>query len=119
MSTAAQVDLYFTYRVKNGHQARFQEYLDLVPPLTEKDEPYVLEYEIFQQTNGYYLQHERYVDEAGMTRHMQVTAEGQKVWAEATELLQLMAVGPLSERYWRTYGSDKMVAYQRFREVAR
>lgn len=119
MSTATQVDLYFTYRVKDGHQARFDHYLELVPPVTEEKEPYVLEYEIFRQTDGSYLQHERYADEAAMIRHLQVTAEGQSAWAEATELLQLMAVGQLSEQYWNSYGGPKMAAYQRFREVAR
>ncbi len=54
-----------------------------------------------------------------MMRHLQVTAEGQTAWAEATELLQLMAVGELSEQYWKAYGGPKMAGYQRFREVTR
>ncbi len=119
MSTASQVDLYFTYRVKDGQQARFEQYLELVPPVTEEREPYVLEYEIFQHADGSYLQHERYEDEAAMMRHLQVTAQGQAAWAQATELLQLMAVGDLSEQYWTSYGGPRMAGYQRFREVAR
>jgi quinol monooxygenase YgiN len=114
-----QVDLIFRYRVKDGEQERFEQYLEKVLPVTESQEPYVLEYHIFRQEDGTFLQHERYADEAAIYRHMQVTAEGQADWAAAADLLDLMAVGELSQGFWDAFDSPVVSKYRRFREASR
>jgi quinol monooxygenase YgiN len=114
-----QVDLIFRYRVKEDQRERFEQYLAKVVPVTESQEPYVLEYHIFRREDGTFLQHERYADEAAIHRHLEVTAEGQADWAAATELLDLMAVGELSQDFWDAYDSPLVSKYHRFREAAR
>ena len=117
-----RVDLIFTYRVKNGMEERFEDYLAAVPRITEADEPYVLEYELFRRRDGSFLQHERYENETAIWKHLEVTADGQTAWGEATELLSLTVIGELSDRYWEQFdgwdGPDP-VSYARFREVVR
>jgi quinol monooxygenase YgiN len=121
MSTQ-QVDMFFRYTVKAGQQERYQAYLDKVLPVTEAQEPYILEYEIFRTEDGTYLQHERYENEDALHKHMQVTADGQADFAAATELMDLHAVGQLSESYWNTvdsYGIPSTYGYSRFRAIQR
>ncbi|WP_249998602.1 antibiotic biosynthesis monooxygenase [Actinoplanes sp. M2I2] len=114
-----QVDLIFRYRIKDGEQDRFEQYLDKVVGVTEAEEPYVLEYHIYMQADGTVLQHERYADEDAIYRHLHVTAEGQADWAAATELLDIMVVGRLSQAFWDAYDSPVVSRYRRFREIAR
>ena len=112
-----RVDLIFRYRITD--QARFDEYLAKVVPVTEVDEPYVLEYHLFRSEDGTMLQHERYENKAAIRRHMTVTAEGQADWAAATELLDLMAVGELSPAYWADFDGPAVTKWSRFLEAAR
>lgn len=119
MSTSTRVDLLFTYRVNNGQEARFQDYLDLVPPLTEAQEPYVLEYELFRREDGTYLQHERYENETAIYKHLELTADGQKAWGEATELLSLDVIGDLSQKFWKSFDFPGVTSYQRFQAITR
>lgn len=119
MATSTRVDLLFTYRIKDGQEKRFQDYLDMVPPLTGTREPYVLEYELFRRPDGIFLQHERYEDEDAISKHLEVTAEGQKAWGEATELLSLDVIGDLSQKYWDGVDFPGVTSYQRFQTIAR
>jgi quinol monooxygenase YgiN len=114
-----QVDLIFRYRIREGEQERFEQYLAAVLPVTEKQEPYVLEYHLYRQDDGTILQHERYADENAIHRHMRLTAAGQADWAAATELLDLMAVGELSPAFWDAYDGPAVSKYRRFREISR
>ena len=118
-TSTTQIDLLFRYRVKEGGESRFQEYLEKVPPLTEAEEPYVLEYEIFVQEDGIYLQHERYVDEEAINKHLTVTAEGQAAWGEATELLEISFLGDLSREFWERWKTPTATRYTRFRSITR
>lgn len=120
MPTSTRVDLLFTYRIEDGQETRFQDYLGIVPPLTEASEPYVLEYELFRREDGTFLQHERYVDEDAMSKHLEVTAEGQKAWGEATELLTLDVIGEVSQNYRDSVVDLPGVTYyQRFQAITR
>lgn len=64
--------------------------------LLESQEPYVLEYELFRDPDGTYLQHERYENGASIAEPLRVTAEGQADWGEAAELFEGRFVGALS-----------------------
>lgn len=119
MSKPGQVDLIFRYRIKPGQEERFQAYLDKVLSVTEAQEPYVLEYQIFRQADGSYLQHERYESEEAVARHLALTAEGQADFHAAAEIIDVMAVGELKQSFWDQFDGPQFFRYARFREVAR
>jgi hypothetical protein len=95
--TTDQIDVFFIYRVLD--QDLFEQYLATVLPVTEKDEPYVLEYTLARGVDGTILQHERHENEEAITRHLALTADGRKMWGESTELTDIRFVGPLSEKF--------------------
>lgn len=69
-------------------------------PVTEKREPYVLEYTLARSAVGTtILQHERYENEEAIARHLDRTADGQKMWGGSTELTDIRFVGSLSEKF--------------------
>ena len=118
-TTPQQVDIFTTYRVKDGQEELFEQYLEKVLPVVENQEPYVLEYRLFRSPDGTVLQHERYDDEAAIRTHLQVTADGQADWASATELLDIRMVGPLSDSFLEEMGLSAPQHFERFRQVAR
>lgn len=109
------IDALFGYRVTDD--ARFQQYLDKVFPITEADEPYVLGYEIFRGSDGTYFQHEHYENEDAIWKHMEVTAAGQEDFAASTEMISVTMLGDLSEKFKETFGVE--TGYTAFRQVAR
>lgn len=113
----ARIDMYFRYRIIDD--ARYADYLAIVLPLTEREEPYVLEYEMARGADGIVLQHERYENEDAIVKHLQVTAEGQKAWGESTELLDIRFVGELSEKFRTEYDTPLASWWTHFRAVAR
>lgn len=54
-----------------------------------------------------------------MFRHLEATAEGQKQWAEATEVEEVNVLGDASDRFWDLFGSPRTHAYSPFRKVKR
>jgi quinol monooxygenase YgiN len=114
---SAHIDLYFTYRVTDP--ARFEDYLAIVLPLTEAREPYVLHYSLARDEHGNVLQHERYENEAAIAQHLELTAEGQKAWGEATELTDIRFVGPLSDEFRRLYDTPQATWWAHDRSVRR
>lgn len=118
MTSTTQIDLFFRYTVKD--QARYQEYLDQVFPLTQ-DEPYVLEYHIHREADGTMLQHERYENEEAIGKHTTSTAAAQAAFAESTEFLDLRAVGTLSDEFKSRIGGMGLSVtwWERFRSVER
>lgn len=119
MSKPGQVDLIFRYNVKPGEEQRFQAYLDKVFPVTEAQEPYVVEYQIFRQADGSYLQHERYESEEAVSRHLALTAEGQADFHASAEIIDVMAIGDLKQSFWTAFEGPYFTRYARFREVRR
>jgi quinol monooxygenase YgiN len=98
------IDLFFRFRVKPGKQDQYQKAIDHIVSITEEQEPYVLAYEIYRDDDGVYAQHERYVDEDAMFRHLEVTATGQQDWAESTDVLEVFVLGDATERFWNQFG---------------
>ncbi|WP_425860899.1 hypothetical protein [Arthrobacter sp. TWP1-1] len=78
MPTTDQIDFFFTYRVLD--EDLFEKYLATVLPVTEKEEPYVLEYNLARAADGTILQHERYENEEAIGRHLALTAEPRTRW---------------------------------------
>ena len=111
--------MYFRYRVKPGQEDRYQSYLDKVLPVTERDEPYITEYEILKCEDGSYLQHERYSKPDDIAAHMSLTADGQADFIAATELIDLKVVGEMSSEFWEMYGGPHATAYSRFKAIKR
>jgi len=102
------VDTIFSFKVKD--EELFKSYLDKVLPVTENEEPYVLLYDIFKDTDGIYYQHERYTDEDAVWKHMEVTASGQKDFAESTEMLSLKILGEVSDKFRETFGIKEKIS---------
>lgn len=119
MPTTDQIDFYFTYKVRD--QDLFEKYLAIVLPITETEEPYVLEYTLARSADGTILQHERYENEEAIARHLALTAEGQKMWGEATELIDIRFVGPLSEKFQTTNNALGPIPswWNRYQSIAR
>ncbi|MFC9341508.1 putative quinol monooxygenase [Streptomyces sp. NPDC057020] len=109
----------FHYRVKPGKEELFQDYQRKVLPVTEEQEPYVLGYEIFQAPDGTYFQHEHYENEEAVWKHMELTADGQKDWAEATEMIQLTMVGNLTQKFRDVFLRGSGTDFKPFRSVSR
>ncbi|WP_405427558.1 putative quinol monooxygenase [Streptomyces erythrochromogenes] len=105
--------------MKPGMEDRFQASMEKVLPVTEAREPYVLGYEIFQAPDGSYYQHEHYENEAAVWKHMELTADGQKDWAEATEMIQLTMVGNLTQEFRDTFLGGGGTEFRPFRRVSR
>ena len=116
-ANAAQIDLYFTYRVHD--EDLFAEYLDAVLPVTAEQEPYVLEYTLARGVYGTILQHERYENEAAIGRHLELTREGQEKWGQSTELLDIRFVGPLSQEFRDAYNLDVGSWWDRYKAASR
>jgi hypothetical protein len=104
---------------RRGVVVHVDQDLAKVLPVTESQEPYVLEDHVFRQEDGTFLRHERYADEAAIYRHMQVTAEGQADRAAATDLLDLVAAGELGQGFRDAFDSPVVSRYRRFREASR
>lgn len=119
MTAPAQIDLLFTYRVKPGEEDRFAASQRAIYPVTERDEPYVIEYELFQREDGSYLQHERYFDEAAIDRHLERTADGQALWNAAVDLLEVFVIGPVSQAFIDRVGGPHVHLLTRISEVRR
>ncbi|MFJ9019750.1 putative quinol monooxygenase [Streptomyces sp. NPDC102259] len=109
----------FHYRVKPGMEDRFQDYLAKVLPVTEAQEPYILGYEIFQAPDGSYFQHEHYENEEAVWKHLELTADGQKDFAEATEMIHLTMVGNLTQKFRDTFLGGEGTDFKPFRSVSR
>lgn len=109
----------FRFRVKPGKLEQFQKSIDHILPIVEEKEPHVLAYNIYKNAEGVYTQHERYVDKDAMWRHMEATAEGQKEWAEATEVEEVNVLGEASDRFCDLFGSPRTHSYAAFRKVRR
>jgi hypothetical protein len=118
MPTTDRIDVFFIYRVLD--QELFEKYLAAVLPVTEKEEPYVLEYTLARAADGTILQHERYENEEAIGRHLALTSDGQELWGRSTELLDIRFVGPLSEKF-RTENALEPIAswWDRYQSVAR
>lgn len=119
MMHTQQVDLIFRYKVKDGMDDTFQNYLDIVLALVQEKEPYVLEYSIFKQADGSYLQHERYINEDAVIQHLNVTAEGQKYFHLAADIIDVMAVGETNAEFWKKFEGPHFVRYSRFHQLQR
>ncbi|RKE07927.1 putative quinol monooxygenase [Catellatospora citrea] len=119
MSSSNPIDVVFRFRVKPGKQEQYQKAIDYILPITEAKEPYVLEYNIYNNIEGVFTQHERYADEAALHRHMELTAQGQQDWAEAIELEDVVVLGEMSDKFWSLYGGPHAHGFQEFRRVAR
>lgn len=118
MPTPDQIDVFFTYRVLD--QDLFEKYVATVLPVTEKDEPYVLEYTLARGADGTILQHERYENEAAIARHLALTADGQKMWGESTELTNIRFVGPLSKKFRTENALGPMASWwDRYQSITR
>lgn len=115
MTTA--IDLHFSYRVTD--EDKFQRYVDAVLPVTERDEPYVLEYSLARDTDGVVLQHERYENEDAIRKHLEATATGQKLWGESTELIDIRFVGPLSDGFKKEFDSPVASWWTADKSIAR
>jgi hypothetical protein len=113
----AHITLFFTYRVV--HPELFESYLDKVLPVTETDEPYMLAYEIFRNDEGVYAQREVYADGDALARHFELTADGQRDWAAATEMLSFSALGTPPSEWFETHQLPRHVAFAPFRAVVR
>ncbi|MDO0928944.1 hypothetical protein QQY24_27330 [Streptomyces sp. TG1A-8] len=50
---------------------------------------------------------------------MEKTAEGQRDWAEATELVSLAALGPISQKFRDAFTGGEGVEWKPFRSVKR
>jgi quinol monooxygenase YgiN len=111
------ITLIFSYRVTD--EKRFRDYLQKVLPVTEADEPYMLEYEIYKNAEGIYIQHEVYADADALSKHFKLTAEGQADWAAATDLINLVALGDPPADWFETHQIPRSTAYSKFRSVAR
>ncbi|WP_405814443.1 antibiotic biosynthesis monooxygenase [Streptomyces sp. NBC_01390] len=109
----------FHYRVKPGMEDRFQDYLAKVLPVTEAQEPYILGYEIFQAPDGSYFQHEHYENEEAVWKHLELTTDGQKDFAEATEMIHLTMVGNLTQKFRDTFLDGEGTDFKPFRSVNR
>ncbi len=87
--------------------------------MTEADEPYMLEYEIYKNADGIYVQHEVYADGAALSKHFNLTAEGQADFAAATDLINLVALGDPPADWFDTHQIPRSAAHSKFRSVAR
>lgn len=114
-----ELDLVFHFRVKPGMEDRYQQAMDRMLPVIEVQEPYVLAYNIYRNGDGLYTQHERYVDEDAMWRHLEVTAQGQEEWAAATAVEDVTVLGDVSEKFWEVFGAHGPRGFSAFRKVAR
>lgn len=119
MSQLNQIDCLYRYSVKPGKEAVFQSYIDKVFPVTEKEEPYVLEYSISKQVDGSYLQHERFESEEAIVRHLEKTAAGQADFHESTEIIIMMITGDLTMDFWKKFEGPKFINFTKYREVKR
>jgi quinol monooxygenase YgiN len=117
MTDSAQVDLFFRYTVTDDDG--FQQYLDNSVPITEKDEPWVLEYNIHRGADGVVFQHERYADEAAIHKHMALTAEWQELHAASTKYIDIRVVGPVSDEFKAALVDYNPTFWNRFRAVER
>jgi quinol monooxygenase YgiN len=113
------IDVVFRFRVKPDKLELYKQAIDLILPIAEAKEPYVLEYKIYKNAEGVYTQHERFADEAALHRHLEVTMDGQIKWAEATEIEQVIVLGDMSERFWNLYGNENTHGYSLFRKIKR
>lgn len=111
------ITLIFSYRVHD--EALFQSYLEKVLPVTETDEPYMLAYEIFRNDEGVYTQREVYADDDALSKHFDLTADGQKDFGAATEILSLSALGTPPADWFTTHQIPSNAAFTRFRAVKR
>jgi quinol monooxygenase YgiN len=114
-----QLDLVFRFRVKEGKEDLYQKALEDIVPITEAEEPYVLAYDIFRGDDGVYAQHECYVDEAAMFRHIERTAAGQAEWAEATDVLDVLVLGATTPRFWNEVADSRATGYALYRRASR
>lgn len=111
------ITLIFSYKVHD--ETLFQSYLEKVLPVTEADEPYMLAYEIYQNDEGVYTQREVYADGDALAKHFDLTADGQKDWAAATEILSFSALGNPPADWFTTHQIPSNAAFAKFRAVAR
>jgi quinol monooxygenase YgiN len=111
------ITLLFSYRVHD--EDRFQSYLDKVLPVTEADEPYMLAYEIFQNEAGVYMQREVYADGDALAKHFDLTADGQKDFAAATEVLSLTALGAPPAEWFTIHHIPTDAAFAKIRAISR
>jgi quinol monooxygenase YgiN len=61
------IDVIVRFRVKPGNLELYNQAIDLILPIAEAKEPYVLEYNIYKNAEGVYTQYERYADEAALS----------------------------------------------------
>ena len=117
--TNSPIDVVLRFRVKPDKLELYKQAIDFILPIIEAKESYVLEYKIYKNTEGVYTQHERFVDEAALHRHLEVTMDGQIKWAEATEIEQVIILGDMSEHFWNLYGNENTHGYSLFRKIKR
>ncbi|MFI1358218.1 hypothetical protein ACH4TV_32255 [Streptomyces sp. NPDC020898] len=61
----------------------------------------------------------RHENEEAVRKHMELTADGQKGWAEATEMIQLTMVGNLTQKFRDTFLGGAGTDFKPFRSVSR
>jgi hypothetical protein len=79
----------------------------------------MLAYEIFQNDEGVYTQREVYADGDALAEHFDLTADGQKDFAAATEILSLSALGAPPADWFSTHQIPSTAAFTKLRAVAR
>ncbi|WP_432013594.1 antibiotic biosynthesis monooxygenase [Streptomyces cucumeris] len=89
----------FHYRVKPGKEELFESAVERIFSATEAGQPYVFICELYQAPDGSYYQVERYENEEAVWKHMEIGAEPEADWAEATEILQLTMLGNLTQKF--------------------
>jgi quinol monooxygenase YgiN len=113
------IDVIVRFRVKPGKLELYKQAMDFILSTAEAKEPYVLEYNIYNNAEGVYTQYERYADEAALHRHLEGTMDSQIKWAEAVKIEQVIILGDMSERFWNLYGSENTHGYSLFRKINR
>jgi quinol monooxygenase YgiN len=117
--TGGQIEFVVRYIVKAGEEDRYQRYLDVVMPVMEKREPFVLAYDIFRADDGSYLQHELYENEEAINRHVKAIAATLDDFTQSTEILDVRVLGPVSEQFWQAFAGPMTHAYSLHRNLKR
>ena len=117
--TNSSIDVIVRFRVKPGKLELYKQAMDVILSTAEAKEPYVLEYNIYNNAEGVYTQYERYADEAALHRHLEGTMDTQIKWADAVKIEQVIILGDMSERFWNLYGSENTHGYSLLRKIKR
>jgi len=110
------LELFFTFKVKEGKQEQLEKILEQLIATTVEHDPGTLIFNVYKNSDGTWCMYERYVDEEAFARHKEIAGQTLTAWFEVVEIQKFYVLGAISDEASKNF---KTAGYEVFTPVSK